>query len=160
MVIMYRGVCTLGIALIRVMPGGSNAIISANAIDDYSYVIARDTITSGVQIARCVTGLGPSDTEDNSDIGEVYFGGNSIPFVGCGDSSAIVQPRPSTNLYNLGVINVIQCRAFTTAVEGIYACTMINSSMFEQSVRFGAYFTGRSESLDLYIPSLNHLSSL
>ena len=29
-----------------------------------------------------------------------------------------------------------------------------------ESIRFGVYFTGRSESLDLCIPSLNHLSSL
>ena len=144
------GVFTVGIALIRVTDTSGNAIVSANAIDDYSYV--NDRSANPNQIARCVTGLGPSATEDNSDIGEVYFDGSSIPFVGCSDGySAIVQPRPSTNLNNLGVINVIQCRAFTTTVEGIYTCTMINSSMIEQSIRFGVYFTGRSESLDLYI---------
>ena len=143
---MYKCVFTVGIAVIGVMAGGSNAIVSTNAIDDYSYVNARDGNPGSIQIARCVTGLGPSDVEDNNDIGEVYFDGSSIPFVGCGYSfSAIVQPRPATNLNNLGVINIQQCREFTTTAEGIYTCTMINSSMVEQSVRFGVYFTGRSE---------------
>ena len=152
MVFMYRCVFTVGIALIGVMPGGSNAIVSANAIDDYSYINAINSISQGVQIARCVTGLGHSHTEDNSDIGEMYFDGSSISFVPCSDSSsAVVQPRPAGNLNNLGVINIQQCRAFTTTVEGIYTCIMINSSMMEQSIRFGVYFTGRSESLDIYI---------
>ena len=147
---MYRGVFTVGIALIRVTDTSGNAIGSANAIDDYSYV--NDRIAIPNQIARCVTGLGPSNTEDNSDIGRVYFGGSSLSSVGCTDgSSTTVQARPALNLNkNLGVINIQQCRAFTTTVEGIYTCTMINSSMMEQSVRFGVYFTGRSESLFMY----------
>ena len=158
LIYIYRDVFTVGIALIRVTDTSGNAIVSANAIGDYSYVNDRSVIPN--QIARCITGLGPSNTEDNSDIGEVYFGGSSIPFVECSDdSSASVQPRQATNLNNLGVINVIQCRAFTTTVEGIYTCTMINSSMMEKSIRFGVYFNSRSESFNLCIPSLNHLSS-
>ena len=145
MVIMYRGMFTVGVAVTRVN-GTNNAIVSANAIDDYSYVSAR---TSGIpgQIARCVTGLGPNDTNDNNNIGEVFFNRSSIPFAACTDAgSATVQPRPATDLNtNVGVINMVQCRAFSTTVEGIYTCTMINSSMVEQSVRFGVYFTGRSE---------------
>ena len=160
MVIMYRGKFTVGIALIGVMAGGSNAIVSANAIGDYSYVNARDIVTQGVQIARCVTGLGPSDTEDNSDVGGVYFNGSGIPNVGCNDPSMpIIRQQPAGNLNNLGVINIMQCRAFTTTVEGIYTCTMINSSMVEQSIRFGVFFTARSElfAIDLHI-SLLYLS--
>ena len=160
MVIMYRAMFTVGIAVTRAMPG-NNAIVSANAIDDYSYINARES-NFNIQIARCVTGLGPNNTEDNSDIGEVYFDGSSIPFVACTEGgSAIVQPRPASNLdNNVGVVNIVQCRAFTTTAEGIYTCTMINSSMMEQSVRFGVYFTGRSESLIIYISSFNHLSPL
>ena len=145
MVIMYRGMFTVGVAVTRVN-GSNNAIVSANAIDDYSYINAREGAVPG-QIARCVTGLGPIDTNDNSDIGEVFFNRSSIPFAACTDGgSATVQPRPATDLNsNVGVINMVQCRAFSTTVEGIYTCTMINSSMVEQSVRFGVYFTGRSE---------------
>ena len=154
MVIMYRGIFTVGIAVIAVMPGGSNAIVSANAIDDYSYVNARDSgVTHGVQIARCVTGLGPSDTEDNSDVGGVYFNGSGIPTVGCNDHSMpIIRQQPAGNLNNLGVINIQQCRAFTTTVEGIYTCTMINGSMVQQSIRFGVFFTARGElfAIDLH----------
>ena len=146
MVIMYRGVFTVGIVVTRAM-GTDNAIVSANAIGDYSYVNARDS-TNGEQIARCVTGLGPSNTEDNNDIGEVYFNQSIIPFTSiCGGFFlATVQPRGAINLdTSVGVINIAQCRAFATTAEGIYTCTMINSSMMAQSVRFGVYFTGRSE---------------
>ena len=135
---------TLGIALIGV--NDSNAIVSANALTDYSFINARDDNVTGVQIARCVTGLGPSDTDDNNTLGGVYFNGNRIPFARCSDnSSAIVQPRPATNI--AGVTNIIQCRTFTVAVEGVYTCEMVNSSMVNQSVRFGVYFIGRSELL-------------
>ena len=144
---MYKSVFTVGIAVTR-SNGSNNAIVSANAIGDYSYIDARD-FTNGEQIARCVTGLGPGNTEDNSDIGEVYFNGSIIPFATCGAGpTAIVQPRGAIKLdIYVGVINIGQCRAFTTAVEGIYTCTMINSSMVKQSVRFGVYFTKRSELL-------------
>ena len=145
MVIVYRGVFILGIAVIGVIPGGSNAIVSANAIGDYSYINARES-SFGVQIVRCVTGLGPSDSNDNNDIGSFYFNGTSIPFGHCGPSTSIVQPRGAGNLdTSVGIINIGQCRDFSTTAEGIYTCTMTNSSMVDQSVRFGVYFTGRSE---------------
>ena len=150
MVIMYRGMFTVGIAVIKVI-GSNTAIVSANAIGDYSYVYARES-TFNSWIARCVTGLGPSRTESNTNIGRVYFNGSSIPFAACTDAgSATVQPRPATNLdINVGVINIFQCGTLTTTAEGIYTCTMINSSIVEQSVRFGVYFTGRSKSLYLF----------
>ena len=138
---------TVGIALIGVMPGmGGNAIVSANAIDDYSYIIARDgTLATGVQIARCVTGLGPNDSDDNSALGGVYFNGSKLPFETCDGSSRLIHPR-AAGLKNLGVINIVQCNtSCTTALEGIYTCTMMNSSMMEQSIRFGLYFNNASE---------------
>ena len=159
MVIMYRGVFTVGIAVIRTETGsGGNTITLTRALTDYSYISARDSgVSSGVNIARCVTGLGPSATEDNSVLGGVYFNGNRLAFETCSDSSRLVHPR-AAGLGNPGVINIIQCSTpFTTDVEGIYTCTMLNSSMIEQSVRFGVYFAGRCKSLDLCIPSLNHL---
>ena len=122
----------------------NNAIISANAISNYSYVTLRGLPYQGVQIARCVTGLGPNGTDDNAALGSCYFNGTRIPFVGCGDSSsAIVQPRIARNI--VGVINIVECRELTTDVEGIYTCVIMNSSMIHESIRFGAYFDGRSE---------------
>ena len=145
---MCRGVFTVGIALIGVM-GSNNAIVSANAISDYSYV--NDRSDNNVQLTRCATGLGPNGTDDNSALGEVYFNGNRIPDVGCGHSSSPLFRIQSGYLGNVvGVINIIQCRTFSTAAEGIYTCIMMNSSMMSGSIRFGVYFTGRSESL-IYI---------
>ena len=154
MVIMHRAVFTIGIAVTRAVRG-NNDIVSANDISDNSYTNDRN---NRGQIARCVTGLGPSDTEDNTILGGVYFNESGISNVGCDDSSSPIIRQQAAGLGNPGVINIIQCRTpFTTALEGIYTCTLLNSSMMEQSVRFGVYFNARSESLDLYIPSLNHL---
>ena len=91
-------------------------------------------------------------------LGGWYFNSNMITNdVGC-SNEIIIQSIPGGRV--AGVINIHQCITFTTAAEGVYTCTMMNSSMMKQSVRLGIYFSGRSESLDLYIPSLNHLSSL
>ena len=106
-----------------------------------------------------MTGLGPSGY-DNGVLGGWYFNGTMIPNSGVQGqcSSDVVQIRPGG--VTAGVINIFQCRAFSTSVEGIYTCTIMNSSMMYQSVRLGVYFTKRSELFILYIPSLNHLSSL
>ena len=109
-----------------------------------------------------MTGLGPSGTSDgaNGVLGGWYFNGTIIPNRDeqgpC--ASDVIQVRPGAN--TAGFSNIHQCGAFSTNVEGIYTCTMMNSSMMNQSVRLGVYFAVRSESLDLYMPSFNHLSSL
>ena len=156
-VVMYRGVFTVGIVLIGVID--NNAIVSANALSDYSYVNARVSFSSAFQIARCVTGLGPSAPDDNSAVGGVYFNGSRIPNVACSDSSLpIIRQQPAGNLNNLGVINIVQCTTFSTAVEGIYTCIMMNSSMMNESIRFGMYFPGRSELLYISHPlTITHL---
>ena len=140
----YRGVFTVGVALLR-----GNSISFANALTDYSYITAGSGTGSTI-IACCVTGLGPSGN-DNDVLGGLYFFGDRIPNrSSC--SSVTIQPIPSSAA--AGVINVAQCGAFSTAAEGVYTCTMMNSSMMNESVRFGVYFTGRSESLDLYMYSI------
>ena len=143
---MYKVVFIVGIALIGVMSGdGGNAIVSANAISNYSYVNAIDNIFQGIQIARCVTGLGPNSTESNTALGRCYFNESSLPFVECNDqSSAIVQPNPAHRW--AGVINIWQCTDLTTDVEGIYTCIIMNSSMIYESIKFGVYFIGRGKS--------------
>ena len=164
---MYRGVFTVGVAVTH------NSLTDANDfLTDYSYIHASDSPGSGVLLARCVTGLGPTGTTKNanSDLGGWYFiNGTMIPNSGvnqvCGspavyDLKAVgaIQARPGLN--TAGVINLRQCDPFTITLEGIYTCTMMNSAMMNQSVRLGVYFSVRSESLDLYISLLNHLSSL
>ena len=164
---MYRGVFTVGVAVTR------NSLTDANDfLTDYSYVDASDSPGNGVLLARCATGLGPTGTDNNanSDLGGWYFNnGTMIPSSGvnqvCGSRAengkpavGAIQARPG--LGTAGVINLRQCDPFTIALEGIYTCTMMTSSIMNQSVRLGVYFSVRSESLDLYISSLNHLSSL
>ena len=145
---MYRGVFTVGIAVTSALQ--NNALTPDNALIDYSYINARDGDPNGALIARCLTGLGPTNTSDgaNGALGGLYFNGTMIPNsdeqASC--SSDVIQVRPGGG--TAGVTNFHQCEAFSTSVEGIYTCTMMNSSMMDQSVRFGVYFTGRSELLD------------
>ena len=160
---MYRGVFTVGIALIKVMVSDDavdNTIVSANAITEYSYVNNRGDNRG--RLTRCATGLGPNATHNNRALGEVYFNGNRIPDVGCRDSSSPIVRLQSPFVSNVvGVINIVQCRTFSTAAEGIYTCIMMNSSMMSESIRFGVYFTGRSKSsINLHSSLLKYLASL
>ena len=136
---MYRGVFTVGVAV-------TNTLTPANALTDYSYINAGNG-NDYPQVARCLTGLGPSGN-NNGVLGGWYFNGNMITnHVQC-SGKGIIQPIPGGLV--AGVININKCGKLSTAAEGVYTCTMMNSSMTEQSVRLGIYFSGRSESLDLY----------
>ena len=149
---MYRGVFTVGVALTR-----NSFTNAADFLTDYSYITASDSPGTGVVLARCATGLGPTGTSDdaNGDLGGWYFiNGTMIPNSGInqGCSSPAVgaiQARPGVS--TAGVSNLRQCDPFTIALEGIYTCTMMNSSMMNESVRLGIYLNGRSESLDLHL---------
>ena len=137
---MYRDVFTIGVVVT------SGRMSLADALTDYSYINARNSPGNVALLARCLTGLGPSGN-DNGVLGGWYFNGNMIPDSGesASCSSGVIQVRSAST--TAGVTNLHQCGAFSTSVEGIYTCTMMNSSMMYQSVRFGVYFTGRSESL-------------
>ena len=165
---MYRGVFTIGVVVTR------NSLTDAtDFLTDYSYIHASYSPGSGVLLARCTTGLGPNGTSDdaNSDLGGWYFNnGTMIPnsgvHQGCGslgniDKPAVgaIQARPGSSI--AGVINLRQCDPFTIALEGIYTCIMMNSSMMNQSVTLGVYFSRRSESLDYISHHLTifHLST-
>ena len=147
--IMYKGVFTVGVAVTR------NSLTDADDfLSDYSYIHASYSPGNGVLLARCLTGLGPTGTNvnANSDLGGWYFNGTMIPNSGvydeCDDPPVgAIQAR--SGLYTAGVINLRQCDPFTIALEGIYTCTMMNSSMMNQSVSLGVYFTRRSELLEL-----------
>ena len=122
---MYRGVFTVGVVVTY-----RTGLTLADALTDYSYV---NSATAGFQLARCLTGLGPSGN-DNGVLGGLYFNGNVIPNRDSCDSNSI-QPRPGSG--TAGIISIDQCIGFTTDNEGVYTCTMMNSAMINQSVRFG-----------------------
>ena len=64
---MYRGVFTVGVAV-------TNTMTPANALTDYSYINARggNPHRSRPQVARCLTGLGPSGNDANGVLGGWY----------------------------------------------------------------------------------------
>ena len=155
---MYRGVFTVGVAIT------SGSLIPDHILTDYSHVNARSGNGNGNFVARCLTGLGPTGTNSdaNNVLGGWYFNGTMIPNsdeqASC--SSDVIQARAGAT--TAGVINLHQCQQFSTAAEGVYTCTMMNSSMMNESFRFGAYFTGRSKSLKLDIShhlTIFHLST-
>ena len=155
---MYRGVFTVDVAVTR-----NAGLTLADALTDYSYINAINGRPYRAQIARCLTGLGPTSSSHgaNGNLGGLYFNGTMIPNGGeqtpCGSDIILVRPGAGA----AGVTNIEQCGVFTTNNEGVYTCVMMNSAMMNQSVRFGIYLNGRSESFDSYISSLTifHLST-
>ena len=138
---MYRGVFTVGVAVTR-----GTSLTLADALTDYSYIHVEGGSVSNMLIrARCLTGLSPS-VNDNGVLGGWWHpNGSKLPNrVVCRD---IITSIPGGTI--AGVINLHQCAAFSTAAEGVYTCTIMNSSMINESIKLGIYFTNRSESLNL-----------
>ena len=141
LITVYAVLYLLGIAMTGVLIGNSN-IVSGNLLTDYSYVY--ETINS--LLARCVTGLGPTGSNDNTALGTWYFNGAPLPYGLCEEPIVhLVQSRAASLMNFIGVINLWQCGPFTTTAEGVYTCVMMNSSMMNQTMRLGVYFSGRSE---------------
>ena len=128
---------------------GNDQIVTGNLLTDYSYVTAH--ATNGL-LARCVSGLGPTGTDNNTDLGIWYFNGAHLPYGLCQSPVVDLIQSLAANLTDyIGVINLWQCGAFTTTAEGVYTCVIMNSSMMNQTTRLGVYFSGRSESLSLTV---------
>ena len=134
----------VGIGIIGTLLG--DQITAGNLLTDYSYINAGVTNESTV-IARCLTGLGPSHNDDNNVLGAFYFNGNQLPNGECMDY--VIQPNGGDIL---GVIDIFQCGTFSITGEGVYTCIIMNSSVTNQSLQLGIYFTGRSKSVYRYIP--------
>jgi len=149
------------------MTGASNIttdLVSSNRITDYSFVTQPFELDSFNAILRCASGLGPSGRGSNAVLGGWYFNGNQIQLPGdhlC--DNVVFEVRGANGRNYPGVINLYLCDTFTTAEEGIYSCIMMNSSMMNQPMRVGVYFSGRSESLDMYsitsLLTIFHLST-
>ena len=133
----------LGIAMFRPM-----MFITSNRINDYSFVNESFTLNQNT-IFRCATGLGPSGANNSTDLGGWYFNGAQLP-VGTNCNGSVFDVRAENERNYPGVINLYLCGTFTTTEEGVYSCIMMNSSMMNQTLRVGVYFSGRSESLDMY----------
>ena len=124
------------------MGDGSVVVQASNVLDNYTYILFDDTSrTSGVTF-RCSTGLGPTGTTTNSDLGDIYFNNMALSDDVC--NNGFIQPRGAVSLAP-GIYNVFVCGTITISSEGIYTCTLRNSSMMDQSVSIGLYFSVRSE---------------
>jgi len=121
---------------------GDNETDSDDLLTDYSYI----TGTTNGLVARCVTGLGPTSTDDNTALGMWYFNGAQLPYVQCEDPVVDVIQSRITNITNsIGVINLWQCGPFITTAEGVYTCVIVDSLMTNQTSRLGVYYNKRSK---------------
>ena len=125
------------------MGDGSNFPSSSNVLDDYTYILIDGSESNDAILFRCVTGLGPS-SGDNDDIGDMYYNNMLLTNQMC---SGFVIPQGQNDFRFPGTYQARTCGAFTTSTEGVYTCTLTNSSMMSQNVSIGIYFSGRSESL-------------
>ena len=103
-----------------------------------------------------MTGLGPRGNS-NSELGGFYFNGSKIPIKGsCDNPQDIIISKPGPR--NAGVFTMLQCGELSPPTEGVYTCILINSSMMNESIRFGVYFSGRSELCDIIMYPIAYTS--
>ena len=127
-----------------VMGDGNNRVQASNVLDDYSVIYLNGEEDEGI-LFRCVTGLGPTCDDDgkicgNRRLGNFFY--NDLLLTNCSSSVEVQEPNASRLP---GVLNAALCGPPTTSTEGVYTCTLMNSSMMYQSMSVGIYFSGRSK---------------
>ena len=126
---------------------GTNAVQASNVLDDYTYILLDGSERDNHILFCCSTGLGPTNNDSNDVIGNLYHNNMPLPDGVC---NGFIQVEGAVNVTTFpGVYQVSVCGNDTlnTSTEGVYTCTLTNSSMMDQSVRIGLYLSGRSESL-------------
>ena len=126
------------------MGDGTNFPSASNALDDYTYILLDGSEANNAILFRCATGLGPSNTDSNDAIGDLYL--NTMLLTGQVCNGFVIPQGPNVMRFP-GIYQARVCGALTTSTEGVYTCTLTNSSMMDQSVSIGAYLSTRSESL-------------
>ena len=127
------------------MGDGSNFPRAANVLDNYTYILLDGSETNHAILFRCATGLGPYGTDSNDVIGDMYHNNVLLTDQVC-NGFVIAQGVGNVARFP-GVYQARMCGTLTTSTEGVYTCTLTNSSMMDQSVSIGAYLSTRSESL-------------
>ena len=126
------------------MGDGTNFPRASDALDDYTYIFLHGNETNNTILFYCATGLGPS-SDTNNDIGDIYYNNMALSDGVCSGS---IQAEGTENGTRFpGFYQARVCGGLTTSTEGVYTCTLTNSSMMDQSVSIGVYFSERSESL-------------
>ena len=127
------------------MGDGTNLPRASNILDDYTYILLDGSEANGAILFRCATGLGPNSDDSNDVIGDIYHNNILLTDQVC---NGFVIPQGVGNVARFpGVYQARVCGPLTTSTEGVYICTLTNSTMMDQSVSIGAYLSGRSESL-------------
>ena len=124
---------------------GGNFPSAANILNDYAYILLDGSEADNAILFRCATGLGPYDADSNDVIGDMYHNNVLLTDQKC-NGFVIAQGVGNTFRFP-GVYQARVCGTLTTSTEGVYTCTLTNSSMMNQSVSIGAYLSTRSESL-------------
>ena len=126
---------------------GTDLVQAINVLDDYTYILLDGSERDDSILFRCSTGLGPTGNDTNDVIGDLYYNNMLLPEGVC---NGFIQAEGAANISRFpGVYQARVCGNGTlnTSTEGVYTCTLNNSSMVDQSVRIGLYLSGRSESL-------------
>ena len=126
---------------------GDNGVTPGNVLDDYTYILLDGSERDNHILFRCSTGLGPAGSDTNDVIGNLYYNNMLLPDGVC---NGFIQAEGAPDFQRFpGTYHVRVCNngRLTTSTEGVYTCTLTNSSMMDQSVRIGLYLSGRSESL-------------
>ena len=124
-------------------------LISNNQLPDYSFLTEPFTLDNFGVLLRCVSGLGPTFSQSNLDLGDWIYNGATVSV---GDTcGSVFQQRSANSRRFPGVFNLYPCGSLSPDEEGVYSCMMMNSSMIVQTTRVGLYLSGRSESLDMYL---------
>ena len=127
---------------------GTNLVQTSNVLDDYTYILLDGSEQGSHILFRCSTGLGPTGNDTNDVIGDLYYNDKPLTHGVC--SNEFIQVEGAVDIARFpGVYLARVCDngRLTTSTEGVYTCTLTNSSMMDQSVRIGLYLSGRSESL-------------
>ncbi|XP_065918563.1 hemicentin-1-like isoform X2 [Dysidea avara] len=133
-----------GVSITRVTSDSTPEIdlVSGNQLDDYTFINSNFTLDPHGVLLRCATGLGPGSSS-NIVLGGWYFNGAQVP-VGDLCRQPTFEVRSANTRNYPGVINLYPCGPLSVTEEGVYSCIIMNSSMINQIIRVGVYFTGRT----------------
>ena len=132
-----------------IMGDGSNRIQASNILDDYSviYLNGEEFKETDQFLFRCVTGLGPTCNDNRNNCGNKNIGNFFYDDLLLTNCNRFLEVRGPNATKHPGALNAGLCGSLTTDTEGVYTCTLMNSSMMNQSMSVGIYFSGRSKSL-------------
>ena len=124
---------------------GTDIVQASNVLDDYTYILLDGSERDDSILFRCSTGLGPGGNDTNDVIGDLYYNNMPLPDGVC---NGFIQAEGANVARFPGVYHARVCNngILTTSTEGVYTCSLTNSSMMNQSVSIGLYLSGRSES--------------